>query len=45
MYYSSFDFIQPLKNEKSPLNSQAIQKNLTGWIWPAGCSLLTSVID
>lgn len=31
--YPSFHVFQPLKNVKTILSSQVIQKQATGWIW------------
>lgn len=36
-------FFQPFKNVKTIFSSWAIPKQVAGWIWPAGCSLLSLV--
>ena len=38
-YYSSLNFFQPLKNVKTILILQAIQKYVLDQIWPTGCGL------
>ena len=38
-------FPQPYKNVKTILSSQAIQKQVEGWIWPSDVSLMIHVLE